>query len=94
MRSAIRLALEGEGLWPRTRPSEECESLVVREELQKRYRFDIRKFTDTHKWCRGCEQMLERDRFGKHAGKPSGLTIYCKSCEKERRAMKRKRTVD
>ena len=38
----------------------------------------------THKECSKCNELKQRDEFGKHKGNKDGLTYYCRSCINER----------
>lgn len=43
-----------------------------------------RGMPETVKWCPRCQAFLDRGQFGKHAGKPDGLTGYCLPCKRTR----------
>lgn len=40
-----------------------------------------RKFTDTEKWCSGCEQMLPHAKFNLCSSEVSGLQSRCRNCQ-------------
>lgn len=38
------------------------------------------KFTETEKWCSGCEKWLPHAAFSKNKWTKSGLQVYCDGC--------------
>ena len=43
-------------------------------------RSTVRASSATVKWCPGCKQELDRERFGRNRSSSDGLTAYCKPC--------------
>lgn len=50
-----------------------------------------RLFTDTHKPCPSCNQMLPHSSFGKCKSTPSGLNDYCLVCARDKSKQTRAR---
>lgn len=44
----------------------------------------VRKFTDTEKWCPSCEKWLLHSAFYVSRAAPSGLAAHCRPCSRER----------
>jgi len=40
--------------------------------------------TETHKWCSACDDVLPNDCFYKRKNNKSGLSSYCKECDRKR----------
>lgn len=38
------------------------------------------RFTETEKWCSGCEKWLPHSAFNKNKWTKSGLQVYCEAC--------------
>ena len=63
-----------------------CRACLYRKKNEARAQVDVSEPTVTKKWCPSCLEFLPADAFKGDKRTKSGLWVYCRGCEKDRRA--------